>query len=115
MPDSPVQETPEYVLNPLAIYRLARRTVPEKHAESTLSPVSAPNTTSPGDSFPPVDYSLYNPENDFMQPFPTGLWDIPQFPIDLDGWQPTDTVLERGMWTLGMEGELDNSGMGMDN
>ena len=38
-PGTPVQSTPEYVLNPLAIYRLARRIVPdeEKHAPELIS------------------------------------------------------------------------------
>lgn len=111
-----MQETPEYVLNPLAIYRLARRTVPEKHAESTMSPVSAPDVASPtGDGFPQMDYSLYNPQTDFMQPISSELWDLPPFPMDLDGWQPADTVLEGGMWAFGMGEDADNSYIGMGN
>lgn len=42
IPGSPVQMTPEYVLNPLAIFRMARRTVHEKHApEESTSPISS--------------------------------------------------------------------------
>jgi hypothetical protein len=38
MAGSPIQQTPEYVLNPLAIYRMARRNVQERHApENTRS------------------------------------------------------------------------------
>lgn len=42
IPGSPVQMTPEYFLNPLAIYRMARRSVQEKHApEESTSPLSS--------------------------------------------------------------------------
>jgi hypothetical protein len=51
IPGSPVQMTPEYVLNPLAIYRMARRTVHEKHApEESTSPLSS--TTSSRKNLP---------------------------------------------------------------
>lgn len=101
-------------MNPLAIYRLARRTVPEKHAETTLSPPSIQNTVPPEGNLPQVvDYSLDSAWGDFMQPTPTGLWDIPQFPMDLDGWQPANTILEGGMWVFETgEGEVENDYMG---
>lgn len=48
-----------------------------------------------------------------MQPTPTGLWDIPQFPMDLDGWQPANTILDGGMWVFETgEGEVENDYMG---
>ena len=41
-PGTPVQSAPDYVLNPLSIYRMARKAIPEKHA-----PEKQPNATSP--------------------------------------------------------------------
>ncbi|RMY15405.1 hypothetical protein D0868_00897 [Hortaea werneckii] len=41
-PGTPVQSTPEYVLNPLSIYRMARKSIPEKYApEKIPSPNSS--------------------------------------------------------------------------
>ncbi|OAL31971.1 hypothetical protein AYO22_00841 [Fonsecaea multimorphosa] len=38
-PGTPAQTSPDYVLNPLSIYRMARKEIPEKHApEKTSSP-----------------------------------------------------------------------------
>lgn len=36
-PGTPPQRTPDSVLNPLSIYRLARKSVPERHAPETTS------------------------------------------------------------------------------
>ena len=44
-PGTPVQSAPDYVLNPLSIYRMARKAIPEKHA-----PEKQPNATSPSTS-----------------------------------------------------------------
>lgn len=41
-PGTPVQSAPDYVLNPLSIYRMVRKTIPEKH-----QPERQPNATSP--------------------------------------------------------------------
>lgn len=72
-----------------------------------MSPVPAPGAVSPGgNNLPQIDYSLYNPQADFMQPISTGLWDLPPFPMGFDGWQQADTVLEGETWTFGM-GEED--------
>jgi hypothetical protein len=40
-PGPPAQSAPDYVLNPLSIYRLARKSIPEKHAPER-QPNSAP-------------------------------------------------------------------------
>ncbi|CAK1365987.1 putative transcriptional regulatory protein [Cercospora beticola] len=41
-PGSPAQSAPDYILNPLSIYRLARKSIPEKHApERQPAPTSA--------------------------------------------------------------------------
>ena len=53
--------TPEYVLNPLAIYRMARRTVHEKHApEESTSPLSSTTSsrkTQPSQQQQQIDYN----------------------------------------------------------
>ena len=41
-PGTPVQSAPDYVLNPLSIYRMARHSIPERHA-----PERQPNASSP--------------------------------------------------------------------
>lgn len=66
IPGSPVQMTPEYVLNPLAIYRMARRTVPEKHApEESTSPLSS--TTSSRKTQPQQEQTGYNERRSSIQ------------------------------------------------
>ena len=41
VPGTPAQSAPDYVLNPLSIYRMARKAIPEKHApEKTTSSVA---------------------------------------------------------------------------
>jgi hypothetical protein len=44
-PGTPTQTAPDYVLHPLSIYRMARKTIPEKHAPEKTSP--AATHTSP--------------------------------------------------------------------
>lgn len=54
--------TPEYVLNPLAIYRMARRTVHEKHApEESTSPLSS-TTSSRKVQQAQQQQVIYNPQ-----------------------------------------------------
>lgn len=43
-PGTPPQSAPDYVLNPLTLYRMARKEVPEKHAPEKFP---RPNTVSP--------------------------------------------------------------------
>ncbi|KIX03800.1 uncharacterized protein Z518_07353 [Rhinocladiella mackenziei CBS 650.93] len=44
-PGTPAQSAPDYVLHPLSIYRMARKSIPEKHApEKTVSPTATTHT-----------------------------------------------------------------------
>lgn len=40
-PGTPAQSAPDYILNPLSIYRLARKSIPEKHAPETQPQLNA--------------------------------------------------------------------------
>ncbi|KAJ5243522.1 uncharacterized protein N7469_001849, partial [Penicillium citrinum] len=57
LPGTPVQSTPDYVLNPLSIFRMARKSIPERHAPESAGSSSAPNSTRP-DSMPDLDQSV---------------------------------------------------------
>ena len=47
-PGTPVQSAPDYVLNPLSIYRMARKAIPEKHAPEKQPHASSPTASSTG-------------------------------------------------------------------
>lgn len=48
VPGTPPQAAPDYVLNPLSIYRMARNEIPERHApESTVSPAQSQDQSTP--------------------------------------------------------------------
>ncbi|CAI7658778.1 unnamed protein product [Penicillium glandicola] len=42
--ETPVQSAPDYVLNPLTIFRMARKSIPERHAPEKAGTTSAPNS-----------------------------------------------------------------------
>lgn len=42
--ETPVQSAPDYVLNPLTIFRMARKSIPERHAPERASTASAPTS-----------------------------------------------------------------------
>jgi hypothetical protein len=44
---TPPQSAPDYVLNPLTIFRMARKSIPERHAPETARTSSAPNSVIP--------------------------------------------------------------------
>ncbi|EME39977.1 hypothetical protein DOTSEDRAFT_74739 [Dothistroma septosporum NZE10] len=59
-PGTPAQSAPDYILNPLSIYNLARKSIPEKHEPQKQTPVlhgatgsSAPQYTPPQRMSPP--------------------------------------------------------------
>ncbi|CAG8923331.1 unnamed protein product [Penicillium salamii] len=54
--EPPVQSAPDYVLNPLTIFRMARKSIPERHAPETVRTSSAPSST------------LYDQSGDFDNP-----------------------------------------------
>ena len=42
-----MQSAPDYVLNPLSIFRMARKSIPERHAPEKAATSSAPNSAKP--------------------------------------------------------------------
>ncbi|KAI7212315.1 hypothetical protein KC333_g7185 [Hortaea werneckii] len=90
-PGTPVQSTPEYVLNPLSIYRMARKSIPEKYAPEKIP---SPNTSGqqmshdvPGDpsSIPAPAATGPDSFQDILSLFTEdpSRWD----------WQPSETVV----------------------
>lgn len=118
-PSTPVQATPDYVLNPLAIYRLARKAVPEneKHAPELIANaltevikttdnqavLSWPNPTS-YDNQTSVSSEAHNLHYaDLQQTAPSVASEFSDldmfFSSNLDRiWQPADTILESSQW-----------------
>ena len=116
-PSTPVQSTPEYVLNPLAIYCLARKAVPdkEKHAPELIASLEAHSTAS-NTAGSPFWVAQANPiqASNTPQTLPLGNGlmytttprSVPTagsdtsdlqmfFSSDFDTiWQPADTILE---------------------
>ncbi|KAI7174386.1 hypothetical protein KC343_g1341 [Hortaea werneckii] len=109
-PGTPVQSTPEYVLNPLSIYRMARKSIPEKYAPEKIP---SPNTSGgsmshnvPGGQFNRAPLTLVHeidsPQSDpssIPAPTTTGsesFQDIlslfTEDPSRWD-WQPAETVV----------------------
>ncbi|CAL5875294.1 uncharacterized protein PFLUO_LOCUS9599 [Penicillium psychrofluorescens] len=56
LPGTPVQSAPDYVLNPLSIFRMARKSIPERHAPEKTGTSSAPNSALPESNADP-DYT----------------------------------------------------------
>lgn len=50
LPGTPVQSAPDYVLNPLSIFRMARKSVPERHEPEKAGTSSTPNSVRPDSS-----------------------------------------------------------------
>ena len=82
---TPVQSAPDYVLNPLSIYRMARRTIPEKHA-----PERQPNATSP-----PVSTTNRNTlqRRATLQHIPYETNDVPM-PADVNSYGKSPVQIE---------------------
>ncbi|KAI7280196.1 hypothetical protein KC345_g4918 [Hortaea werneckii] len=80
-PGTPVQSTPEYVLNPLSIYRMARKSIPEKYA-----PEKIPSPDTSGGSM----------NHNVLEAGPDSFQDIlslfTEDPSRWD-WQPAETVV----------------------
>ncbi|KAL4789849.1 fungal-specific transcription factor domain-containing protein [Aspergillus venezuelensis] len=84
-PGVPAQSAPDYVLNPLTIYRMARRTIPERHA---------PERIASGTSAAPFDIS---------PPTLTGADELMLFTSDLGWtWQPAETAMDSGLEHTGL-------------
>jgi hypothetical protein len=119
LPGTPIQSTPEYVLNPLAIYRLARKAVPEKekHAPELIASPEAHVAASEAASSPPWGHTNFGPHvkqtppvssmfntdgfqyNSTPRSAPASGSDVGDlqmfFSSDFDTiWQPAETILE---------------------
>jgi hypothetical protein len=114
-PGTPVQATPDYVLNPLAIYRLARRAVPEKEKHAPELIPATPMSVEP--NTPAVNFAYgYEPQRSASllssdRPSYSKLYrttpiagsetsDLDMFfSSEFDHvWQPADTILEGSQW-----------------
>ncbi|KAL4868974.1 hypothetical protein BDV12DRAFT_208853 [Aspergillus spectabilis] len=87
-PGVPAQSAPDYVLNPLTIYRMARRTIPERHAPERIASSTADNTPQFQDISPQAL---------------TGADELMLFTSDLGWtWQPAETALGSGLDHTGL-------------
>ncbi|KAJ5894998.1 hypothetical protein N7495_006689 [Penicillium taxi] len=106
LPGTPVQSAPDYVLNPLSIFRLARKSVPERHApEKATTSSSGPNSSRPDSSSnfdSSTDGSLT--QNVDIELGQASLEEIQNlFMSDLGwAWQPADTAVGSGIEGAGL-------------
>ncbi|KKK26879.1 hypothetical protein ARAM_001226 [Aspergillus rambellii] len=88
-PGIPAQSAPDYVLNPLSIYRMARKTIPERHAPERIASSATSGVHQPSDVSPPT----LHPGADELMFFTSDLgW----------AWQPAETALGSGMERTGL-------------
>lgn len=112
VPGTPIQSAPDYVLNPLSIFRMARKSIPERHAPEKAATSSAPNSARPGsntDANPsPMNHidhvqtaTAAPNEHDANQASLEELQTL--FMSDLGwAWQPADTAVGSGIETAGL-------------
>ncbi|KAJ5312173.1 hypothetical protein N7508_003003 [Penicillium antarcticum] len=104
---TPAQSAPDYVLNPLTIFRMARRTIPERHApeKASTSTSSAPNSVR-SDPHAELDRSSARISdgrllggNDALDTGQASLEELQTlFMSDLGwAWQPADTAVGSGI------------------
>ncbi|KAL4923126.1 fungal specific transcription factor domain-containing protein [Aspergillus undulatus] len=85
-PGIPAQSAPDYVLNPLTIYRMARRTIPERHAPERIASATGGAT-----------------QLDISPPTLTGADELMLFTSDLGwAWQPAETAIDSGLEHMGL-------------
>ncbi|KAJ5579638.1 uncharacterized protein N7459_005623 [Penicillium hispanicum] len=111
LPGTPVQSAPDYVLNPLSIFRMARKSIPERHAPEKATTSSAPNSTRPDSASefdqPSSSYLLQDPptaaSQDLGLPQPNLEELQTLFMSDLGwAWQPADTAVGSGIEGAGL-------------
>ncbi|KAJ5369212.1 uncharacterized protein N7496_008972 [Penicillium cataractarum] len=113
VPGTPVQSAPDYVLNPLSIFRMARKSIPERHAPEKAATSSAPNSAKPNsttDTDPPSSGAMqqgvdtgtsHDPELGLGQASLEELQTL--FMSDLGwAWQPADTAVGSGIEAAGL-------------
>lgn len=107
-PGTPPQSTPDYVLNPLSIYRMARKAIPEKHApEKVVSPntVTMPQPPRPMSQQPHQTMVIDRSLSDATPTVEHAVFDELQmfFTSDLGwAWQPAETALGSGIDDIGL-------------
>lgn len=107
----PLQAAPDYVLNPLSIFRMARNDIPERHAPETVHSNldSLRSTTSPENSWTSPGVSTRAIiAGDTTQFFAAYQNTVPTVPWD---WQPMETAIGSGMDSNGLLPSLDNTHM----
>ncbi|KAJ5206517.1 hypothetical protein N7472_002965, partial [Penicillium cf. griseofulvum] len=103
--ETPAQSAPDYVLNPLTIFRMARKSIPERHAPEKAGNTSASNSVIPENSVdihhaPCEVVSESGADNspaelEVEQPSLEELQNL--FMSDLGwAWQPADTAVGSG-------------------
>jgi hypothetical protein len=102
---SPVQSAPDYVLNPLTIFRMARKSIPERHAPERASTMSAPNSALSENRVSPCEVVGSSrtgpPELEVDQASLEELQTL--FMSDLGwAWQPADTAVGSGTEGAGL-------------
>ncbi|CAG8237876.1 unnamed protein product [Penicillium olsonii] len=109
--EPPVQSAPDYVLNPLTIFRMARKSIPERHAPETVRTSSAPSSIrhDQSDGFDPPSCEASNKpgpgdtciEQSLGQASLEELQTL--FMSDLGwAWQPSDTAVGSGTEGAGL-------------
>jgi hypothetical protein len=126
MANSPIQQTPEYVFNPLAIYRMARRCIQERHlpeatatSQSALAEINTSSdlgqrreqhnlqyqdncTVSAPPIYHPAAQAAVNASTQAALGPEIYTQEIPHFNVAgalAMSWQPADTILEGIDWT----------------
>ncbi|KAJ5247644.1 hypothetical protein N7468_002627 [Penicillium chermesinum] len=114
IPDDPYQpngdedpSAPDYVLNPLSIFRMARKSIPERHAPEKAATSSAPNSAVCESSIDPSDPSTHDPERTASNEAMFGQASLEElqtlFMSDLGwAWQPADTAVGSGIEGAGL-------------
>jgi hypothetical protein len=119
-PGTPPQTAPDYVLNPLSIFRMARNDIPERHApENTISPsphTPAQKSTSSIDDVPDPSSIVGNP-TECNEVYATAEGFGPNldmfFMSNLSwDWQPAETVVGSGIEGEGLLPWVESSQIG---
>ncbi|KAK5251308.1 hypothetical protein LTS03_004665 [Exophiala xenobiotica] len=110
-PGTPPQTAPDYVLNPLSIFRMARNDIPERHApENTRATPSAVGgmASTAGLSLSPEISNQRDSSNDQVLTFGQALdtFFTPNLTWD---WQPMETAVGSGMDSEGLLPWVDSS------
>ncbi|KGO43058.1 Transcription factor, fungi [Penicillium expansum] len=106
--ETPVQSAPDYVLNPLTIYRMARKSIPERHAPERAGTTSALRGNNAGDiDYPPcevVSGSGVESGQAELEVDQSSLEELQTlFMSDLGwAWQPADTAVGSGTEGAGL-------------